>query len=155
MCGDSRCEHVNIHWWFVNPIGVVADVQRERHRERERETCSFNWAHMSRFHLKVKTESSLRNIFLNEDRMMKNFQNCDNYFYIPSIIYFLLLIISDSYPYMFWSYRTTSQDCTSLKENCTISMYVNRGSNIRVIFILENVTTSFIDVSQGSCSSFD
>jgi hypothetical protein len=41
---------------FVNRIGVVAGVCRERERERERDTSSIYWGQLSRFHLKMETE---------------------------------------------------------------------------------------------------
>jgi hypothetical protein len=51
----------------------------------ETDISSFYWAHLSRFHLKTETESSLQNfVYSNKDRAMDNVQNCDSYINIPS-----------------------------------------------------------------------
>jgi hypothetical protein len=44
---------------FVSPISVAACVQRQ-------ETSSIYWAQLSRYHLKIGTDSSLQNVVLNE-----------------------------------------------------------------------------------------
>jgi hypothetical protein len=46
----------------------------------ETETYSFSWAHLSRFHLEMETESSLQNaVYYMNDRTMDNVQNWDSY----------------------------------------------------------------------------
>jgi hypothetical protein len=45
-------EIVNSHWWFVKPAGVVADVWRQKR------ALSIGQK-LSRFHLKMETESHL------------------------------------------------------------------------------------------------
>jgi hypothetical protein len=64
---------------FINLVGVVAGVRRER----ERETSCVYLVQLSRFHLKTETEFSLRKVvFLTKHRAMDNVQNCDSYSYI-------------------------------------------------------------------------
>jgi hypothetical protein len=64
VCGDSRCENVNSHWWFVlcwlhKPYWYCCWCP-------ETETSSLYWAHVSRFHLKMETESSSETLCLNK-----------------------------------------------------------------------------------------
>jgi hypothetical protein len=56
MCGDSGCGNVNSHWWFV------LCWLYKYYWCLETETSSIYWAQLSRFHLKMEKESSLRTI---------------------------------------------------------------------------------------------
>jgi hypothetical protein len=62
--------------------------------ERERETSSIYWNHLSRFHLKTETEFSLRNVVYQiKGRAVDNVQNCDSYiriFHMQRFACFLL-----------------------------------------------------------------
>jgi hypothetical protein len=56
---------------FISLIGVDAGVRRQR--------LVLSIAPTERFHLKMETESSLRNIVFK----MNNVQNCDSYINLP------------------------------------------------------------------------
>jgi hypothetical protein len=74
---------------YLYLLGSSEYVPREDadriHSPKRRQTCSIYWAHLSRFHMKTETESSLRNVaFWIKDITMDNVQNCDSYINIPS-----------------------------------------------------------------------
>jgi hypothetical protein len=72
----------SLWWWYINITIVFLDIiHHPVFISILTGTCSVDWAQLSRFHLKTETESSLRNVVLNKNRMSNNVQKhnrCNN-----------------------------------------------------------------------------